>query len=85
MSHYVTLFQASNIQGGESVRENTDELIDKLADNIVSEVLKETGTKENLITRGWIAPCKAIQSLKIITIIIFLLLAIVCFHSFGKE
>jgi hypothetical protein len=29
------------------VKENTDELIDKLADNIVSEVLKETGIKEN--------------------------------------
>lgn len=41
--------------------------------------------KENLITRGWIAPCKAIQPSKIITIIIFLLLAVVCFHSFGKE
>lgn len=31
----------------KEVRENTDELIDKLADNIVSEVLNETGTKEN--------------------------------------
>lgn len=29
------------------MRENTDELIDKLADNIVGEVLNETGTKEN--------------------------------------
>lgn len=29
------------------MKENTDELIDKLADNIVSEVLKETGIKEN--------------------------------------
>lgn len=85
MTELGKVIQASNIQGGESVKENTDELIDKLADNIVSEVLKETGTKENLITRGWIAPCKAIQSLKIITIIIFLLLAVVCFHSFGKE
>lgn len=85
MTELGKVIQASNIQGGERVKENTDELIDKLADNIVSEVLKETGTKENLITRGWIAPCKAIQSLKIITIIIFLLLAVVCFHSFGKE
>lgn len=29
------------------MKENTDELIDKLADNIVGEVLNETGTKEN--------------------------------------
>lgn len=29
------------------MRENTDELIDKLADNIFGEVLNETGTKEN--------------------------------------
>lgn len=29
------------------MKENTDELIDKLADNIVGEILKETGTKEN--------------------------------------
>lgn len=31
----------------KEVRENTDELIDKLADNIFGEVLNETGTKEN--------------------------------------
>lgn len=41
--------------------------------------------KENLITRGWIAPCKAIQPLKIITIIIFLLLAVVCLKEGRSE
>ncbi len=29
------------------MRENTDELIDKLADNIVGEILKETDIREN--------------------------------------
>ena len=40
-------FKQVTYKDKESVRENTDELIDKLADNIVGEVLNETGTKEN--------------------------------------
>lgn len=42
MSHYVTLFQASNIQGGESVKEQIDLLITELSSHITDIVQKNS-------------------------------------------
>ena len=42
MSQFVTLFQASNIQGGESVKEQVDLLITELSSHITDIVQKNS-------------------------------------------